>query len=76
VYSTLPKGEWGYKSGTSMAVPHVAGAAALVYSQLLAGGNFTGASPQDRALLVKAVLLYSNIAVRGPTTQHKQRDCR
>mmetsp|Transcript_27111 Transcript_27111/g.68135 ORF Transcript_27111/g.68135 Transcript_27111/m.68135 type:complete len:614 (+) Transcript_27111:129-1970(+) len=61
IYSTLPGGQHGYKSGTSMAVPHVAGAAALVYDQLLAGGNFTGAAPQDRALLVKAVLLYSSI---------------
>ena len=30
IYSTLPKGKYGYKSGTSMACPHVSGVAALI----------------------------------------------
>jgi hypothetical protein len=33
IYSTTPGGKYGTKSGTSMASPHVAGAAALVWSQ-------------------------------------------
>ncbi|MBM3465103.1 MAG: hypothetical protein FJX76_23635 [Armatimonadetes bacterium] len=33
IYSTVPGGEYGSKSGTSMATPHVAGAAALILSK-------------------------------------------
>lgn len=33
IYSTMPGNTYGYKSGTSMAAPHVSGVAALVKSQ-------------------------------------------
>lgn len=33
IYSTLPEDQYGFKSGTSMASPHVAGAALLVATQ-------------------------------------------
>lgn len=32
IYSTLPNGEYGYQTGTSMATPYVAGAIAYLYS--------------------------------------------
>ncbi len=46
VYSTLPGGKYGSKSGTSMASPHVAGVAALI-----AGANPTFTPADIRAAL-------------------------
>ncbi|SFW98812.1 S8 family serine peptidase [Streptomyces atratus] len=47
ILSTLPDGKYGYKAGTSMASPHVAGVAALIKST----------HPHASAAAVKALLL-------------------
>ncbi|MFB7918322.1 S8 family serine peptidase [Streptomyces sp. NPDC056061] len=47
ILSTLPGGKYGYKAGTSMASPHVAGVAALIKSK----------HPYASAAAVKALLL-------------------
>ena len=49
IYSTIPDSSYGYKSGTSMAAPHVAGSAALIMSQF----------PQCTHLMIKEKLLWS-----------------
>ncbi len=55
IYSTLPGGAFGVKSGTSMATPHVTGVAGLIASAL----------PQLSTDQVKARLLYSTDPISG-----------
>lgn len=58
VYSTLQGGGYGYKTGTSMATPHVAGAVGFLYSAALPGViNLARLRPDSVALLFKQAIL-------------------
>ncbi len=47
IYSTLPNNGYGYKSGTSMATPHVSGVLALLYSK------YPGIAMQEAIFVIK-----------------------
>lgn len=62
VYSTLPNGGYGYKSGTSMATPHVAGAVALY-----AAANSGASAAEIRAALLDSVIDTASLAGKSVT---------
>ncbi len=62
IYSTIPNNSYGYKTGTSMATPHVAGAAAL-----LKGYDPTLTTAQLKSFILNNVDLVSSLSNRVST---------
>ncbi|MCD7949087.1 MAG: S8 family serine peptidase [Erysipelotrichaceae bacterium] len=58
IYSTIANDEYGYKSGTSMATPHVSGVAAIVWS---IDNSLTGAEVKD--LILSNSVTYDDVIV-------------
>lgn len=76
IYSTLPNGLYGSMSGTSMASPHMAGAAAVMnqyISEKLDGINMTPAQRRD---LANALMMSTAVCVKdengNPASPRKQ----
>lgn len=60
IYSTLNNGEYGVKSGTSMAAPHVSGGSALILQRVDEAFNLVG---RDRIALAKKLLMNTSVPV-------------
>ena len=70
IYSTIPDGRYGYKSGTSMATPYVTGVAALIYSKYNIADTRAGSETVKQMLLDNASDTYvlakdNSISVTG-----------
>ena len=64
VYSTLPGGVYGDMSGTSMACPHMAGAAAVVRQYV--DETFAGKTEQEKQFILNALLMSTADPVLDP----------
>ncbi len=62
VYSTLPGGKYGEMSGTSMACPHMAGAAAVM--QQYADETFAQKSEAEKRALINSLLMSTAVPVK------------
>lgn len=62
IFSTLPENRYGYQNGTSMAAPHVSGAAALVFSRF---PNYSRQELFDILVNSVEVLLFDQPQGRG-----------
>lgn len=66
IYSSLPGGEYGDNSGTSMASPHMAGIAAGMRQYLSASDQFSGLSAYRTGQLVDALLMSTAVPLTDP----------
>ncbi len=62
VYSTLPGGQYGEMSGTSMACPHMAGAAAVM--QQYADQAFAGKTEVEKRAIINNLLMSTAVPVK------------
>lgn len=64
IYSTLPNGLYGNMSGTSMASPHMAGAAAVMQQYILENRDGLNMTATERTSLSNALMMSTAVPVR------------
>jgi len=67
IYSTLPGNTYGYKSGTSMACPHVSGVVAILQAMRLQAGLGKLTPDQVRQILISTAI---DLGVKGYDEQY------
>ncbi|MBP3362021.1 MAG: S8 family serine peptidase [Clostridia bacterium] len=64
IYSTLPGGLYGNMSGTSMASPHMAGAASVMDQYIREEQNGLNMSPAEKTVLANALMMSTAVPIR------------